>query len=138
MAKCPVCKIEQSGYSWTTTKNGKKWLADSNGKWHDCPASTSKFKTNETYVKRIPLIDKDFEFCYLCDTHMLTAEAHNKYTVLFYTSMEEHINKNHTNNEILDDIDLMVLTDEQKEKMRILWNQPKRTTQYNRIGKLTK
>lgn len=138
MAKCPICKLEQYGYNWVTTKNNKKWLQNSNGQWHDCPASTSKFKSNETFVKRIPLIDKDLMFCYLCDRFILTPEAHIKYPTLFYISMEEHLKTIHPNKEILDDIDFKAVSEEEKDKIRIKWNQPKRTTPYSINKKLVK
>ena len=135
MAKCPVCKEFIDGYEWKPTKSGKKWLFSASGKGHDCPKSTSKFKSNETYVKRIPLIDKNFIFCNLCGNWLLNAEAHEKYPKLHYISMEVHIKTSHPNGEILDDIDFKAVSNNEKERIRIKWNQPKRTTPYKLIGK---
>ena len=42
----------------------------------------------------------------------------------------------HPNNEILDDIDFMVLSDEEKEKHRVGWNMPKINKKYILKNKL--
>lgn len=127
--------------------SGKKWLASSTGKWHDCPASQSKF-SNTKYIKRIPLTDKDYEFCHLCGCWLLILESHEKYPNIHYTSAEEHIKIFHPNGEILDNIDsmlpnlreingMMETLEEARNRIRILWNQPKRITPYKLIGKFS-
>jgi len=67
MAKCPVCKQWLTGYSWTKTKNGKNWLKNTNGMWHDCP------KNQKTYVQKMdltfnPLYTNTYYFCGKCIT----------------------------------------------------------------------
>jgi hypothetical protein len=128
MAKCPICKEMIIGYEWTKTKSGKKWLANSDGKWHDCPKSTSKF--SKTSDKWITLKAIDHEFCNMCDSWLITFNAKKKYPQLHYISMEDHIKTFHPNDEILDEIDMKPISEEQKEKFRISWNKPKRTTIY--------
>ena len=134
MAKCPVCKEFIDGYEWKVTKSGKKWLFNASGEGHDCPANQNKL-SNSKYVKRVPLTDKDHIFCHLCGNWLLSEEAHIKYPKLHYISTKEHIKSLHPNGEILDDIDFKCVSDDEKEKIRIKWNQPKRTTQYKLIGK---
>lgn len=123
-----------------TTKTGKKWLQDSNGKWHDCPKSTNKYtgkqsKGFEKWVKRIPLTDKDHLFCDMCDRFLLSPETHEKYPLYTFVSTEDHNDMFHPNGEILDNIDFIVISDEEKEKLRIKRNQPKRTVKYIAKGK---
>ena len=51
-------------------------------------------------------------------------------------SLTEHLKVFHPNNEILDDIDFMVLSDEEKEKHRVSWNMPKTNKKYILKNKL--
>jgi hypothetical protein len=50
--------------------------------------------------------------------------------------LTEHLKVFHPNNEILDDIDFMVLSDEEKEKHRVGWNMPKINKKYILKNKL--
>lgn len=133
LAKCPVCKQEQYGYEWTTTKSGKKWLKNSEGTWHNCPANQKQeVKKGEPYTK---LVTSDFEFCDMCDTFIFKKETLKKYPKLGGKNMEEHKKMFHPNDEILDDIDFMVITEKEREKIRQARNQPKRKEKYYLLGK---
>ena len=44
--------------------------------------------------------------------------------------MTEHLKVFHPNNEILDDIDFMVISDEEKNKKRMEWKMPKTNKKY--------
>jgi len=132
LAKCPVCKEEQFGYEWTVTKNGKKWLKNSNGQWHDCPKSTGRYEKQQKYII---LKDVDFDFCDGCGKMYYKEETLQKHPTLFGLTLEEHKKKWHPNDEILDDIDYMVLTDEHREILRKKWNKPQPVTKYYLDGK---
>lgn len=129
MARCPVCKTEQYGYNWTATPKGKKWLKNKDGKWHDCPKSVKKYDSKPTYSKyenNVKLTANDFDFCELCSRHLYKEEVLKKYPNIHGLTLTEHLKLFHPNNEILDDIDFMILTDEEKENKRKKINQPKR------------
>jgi len=128
LAKCPVCKQWLTGFNWTTTKNNKKWLKNSSGEWHDCPKNKGKYESN---VKWIKLSKNDYEFCELCGRYGLKESTHLKYPKLSYISKKDHLNLHHPNHEILDDIDFMMFTDEEKERKRKEWGWSKRTTPYH-------
>ena len=130
MAKCPACKIEQVGYNWKTTKNGKKWLSNNSGEWHTCQVNKDKNVKSYFVLKAI-----DYMFCELCGKHLLNEKICKEHTNLTYTSMEKHKQMLHPNGEILDDIDFMVITDEAKKILRTKWKTPKRTIQYMQFGK---
>lgn len=128
LARCPICKSEQVGYNWTATKNGKKWLKNAKGQWHDCPKSTRKYEPRSTfskYEKYIKLTSNDFDFCEFCDGFMYKKEILEKYPDIHGKTLTEHIEMFHPNGEILDEIDYMVLSDDQKEKKRKEWKKPK-------------
>ena len=133
MAKCKYCDIP---LKWKQPYTAGDRPTELNGNAHDCPKFIGKNTSGfAKFEKRTPLIDKDFELCDMCARYFLTEKAHIKYPSLHYISLEFHKEKYHPNSEVLDDIDLMFITDEQKEKMRIMWNQPKRTTKYTLVGK---
>lgn len=110
MAFCPICKKEQIGFEWTKTKNNKNWLRKPNGEWHSCGTKKPK-----GYVK---LTKDDFDKCLLCDRFILSEETHKKHPQIYYISMEDHLRLWHPNGEELDDVDFMVLTDDEKAKMK--------------------
>ena len=134
LAKCPICKIEQYGYNWVTTPKGKKWLKNTEGKWHDCPKTTSKYQSKPTSNTR--LIFSDYEFCELCGIHVYKKETLEKHKYLGGTDLTKHLKMFHPNNEILDDIDFMVVTDEEKENVRAVWKMPKTDKKYVLKNKL--
>jgi hypothetical protein len=138
LARCPVCKVEQIGYEWTTTKTGKKWLKNAQGKWHDCPKSVKRYESRPTYSKHeefVKLTASDFEFCELCSGFLHKEEVLKKHPKINGITLTEHLKLFHPNNEILDDIDFMVLTDEEKERVRKKWNWKKREKKYQLINK---
>jgi len=138
LARCPVCKVEQIGYEWSATKTGKKWLKNAQDKWHDCPKSTKTYESKPTYSKYesyIKLTDKDFDFCELCAGFLHKQEVLKKYPTLHGYTLTEHLKMFHPNNEILDYIDFMVITDKEKEEVRKKWNWEKREKKYQLIGK---
>ena len=129
LARCPICKTEQYGYNWTATPKGKKWLKNSEGRWHDCPKTTSKYQSKPTSsITR--LVFNDYEFCELCGVLVYKKETLEKHKQLSGTDLTEHLNIFHPNNEILDDIDFMVISDEDKEKVRVDWDMPKTDKKY--------
>jgi len=66
MAKCPICKQWLTGFNWTKTKNGKNWLKNNSGEWHDCPKNQTFNKdVNLTYNPTFP---PSFIFCGKCTT----------------------------------------------------------------------
>ena len=65
MAKCPSCKQWLTGFNWTKTKNGKNWLKNSQGQWHDCPKNQKKFGWDLTYN---PVFTPSYDFCGKCAT----------------------------------------------------------------------
>ena len=133
MAKCKYCDIP---LKWKQPYTAGDRPTELNGKAHDCPKFTGKNTSGfAKFEKRIQLVYNDFEFCDMCARYFLTEKTHIKYPSLHYISMGFHKEKYHSSGEVLDDIDFMVITDEQKEKMRIMWNQPKRTTKYTLVGK---
>jgi len=131
MAKCPICKNDIPGFNWVKTKNGKNWLQNSEGQWHDCPKSSSESK-----FKRINLTNEDHDFCDMCGRMCIKEEVFEKYPQLGGQTLEEHVESWHPNGELLDDIDFMVLTDKQKDKLRYQWVQPKRKKKYVLDGKI--
>jgi len=134
LARCPICKTEQYGYNWVTTPKGKKWLKNTEGKWHDCPKTTSKYQSKPTSNTR--LIFSDYEFCELCGIHVYKKETLEKHKYLGGTDLTKHLKMFHPNNEILDDIDFMVVTDEEKENVRAVWKMPKTDKKYVLKNKL--
>ena len=129
LARCPICKTEQYGYNWTATPKGKKWLKNSEGRWHDCPKTTSKYQSKPTSsITR--LVFNDYEFCELCGVLVYKKETLEKHKQLSGTDLTEHLNIFHPNNEILDNIDFMVISDEDKEKVRVDWDMPKTDKKY--------
>jgi len=70
MAKCPVCKQYLTGYSWTKTKNGKNWLKNNSGEWHDCPKSQGRSQKQYGWeIPYKPTFLPSFIFCGKC-THL--------------------------------------------------------------------
>ena len=130
MARCPICKTEQYGYNWTATPKGKKWLKNKDGKWHDCPKTTNKYKPNPSFGSIVKLTFSDYEFCELCGIHFYKKETLEKHKQLGGMNLAEHLKIFHPNNEILDDIDFMVISDEEKNKKRIKWKMPKTNKKY--------
>ena len=130
LARCPICKTEQYGYNWTATPKGKKWLKNAEGKWHDCPKTTSKYQSKSSFVTTVKLVYNDYEFCELCGVHVYKKETLEKHKQLGGTDLTEHLKIFHPNNEILDDIDFMVISDETKEKFRVDWGMPKTDKKY--------
>jgi len=129
LARCPICKTEQHGYNWTATPKGKKWLKNAQGTWHNCPKSTGKYqsKNQKNFVK---VTDKFFDFCELC-SHLLFKESIKlQYPQFYGETLTEHLKIFHPNNEILDEIDFMVISDEEKEKVRVVWGMPKSNKKY--------
>ena len=129
LARCPICKTEQYGYNWTATPKGKKWLKNSEGRWHDCPKTTSKYQSKPT-SSTTRLVFNDYEFCELCGVLVYKKETLEKHKQLSGTDLTEHLKIFHPNNEILDDIDFMVISDEDKEKVRVDWDMPKTDKKY--------
>ena len=129
MARCPICKTEQYGYNWVTTPKGKKWLKNKEGNWHNCPNSTGKYqsKNQKNFVK---VTDKFFDFCELCSMFLFKESIKSQYPQFSGETLTEHLKTFHPNNEILDEIDFMVISDEEKEKMRMLWGMPKINKKY--------
>lgn len=127
LARCPICKTEQYGYNWTVTPKGKKWLKNKDGKWHDCPANKRTKPQTSSYLK---LVFNDYKFCELCGIHVYKKETLEKHKQLSGLSLTEHLKVFHPNNEILDDIDFMVLSDEEKQKVRTVWKMPKTNKKY--------
>jgi len=70
MAKCPVCKQYLAGFNWTKTKNGKNWLKNTSGEWHDCPKNQKQYSGDLTYN---PTPIPHFIFCGKC-THLCKDE----------------------------------------------------------------
>ena len=130
LARCPICKTEQYGYNWTATPKGKKWLKNSEGKWHDCPKTTSKYQSKSSFVTTVKLVYNDYELCELCGIHVYKKETLEKHKQLGGTDLTEHLKIFHPNNEILDEIDFMVISDESKEKFRVNWGMPKTDKKY--------
>ncbi len=129
MAKCVVCKKWYDGYEWTITKTGKKWLYSiRDGKWHDCPLSKKTFDYGQ---KRIEYTKNDYQFCNLCGRMVIKNEFLNKYPNINQITMEQHQKMFHPNGEILDDVDFMCLTEQQKQTYRSKVNKPKRTIPYD-------
>tara|TARA_R110001599_G_scaffold11343_1_gene54151 strand:+ start:203 stop:628 length:426 start_codon:yes stop_codon:yes gene_type:complete len=130
LARCPICKTEQHGYSWTATPKGKKWLKNVEGKWHDCPKTTSKYQSKSSFVTTVKLVYNDYDFCELCGVLVYKKETLEKHAQLSGFNLTEHTKVFHPNNEILDDIDFMVISDESKESIRVDWNMPKTNKKY--------
>ena len=126
MARCPICKIEQYGYNWVTTPKGKKWLKNKEGSWHNCPKTAGKLNQKD-FLK---VTDKFFDFCELCSHLVYKESIKTQYPQLYGESLTEHLKIFHPNNEILDDIDFMVISDESKEKFRVDWGMPKTDKKY--------
>lgn len=63
MAKCPVCKQWLTGFNWAKTKNGKNWLKNNSGEWHDCPKNQKQYNMDLTYN---PTFRQSFIFCGKC------------------------------------------------------------------------
>jgi hypothetical protein len=133
LARCPICKTEQYGYNWTVTPKGKKWLKNKDGKWHDCPANKKTKSQTSSYLK---LVFNDYEFCELCGIHVYKKETLEKHKQLSGLNLTEHLKMFHPNNEILDDIDFMVISDEEKNKKRMEWKIPKINKKYILKNKL--
>jgi hypothetical protein len=129
LARCPICKTEQYGYNWTATPKGKKWLKNSEGRWHDCPKTTSKYQSKPT-SSTTRLVFNDYEFCELCGILVYKKETLEKHKQLGGMDLTEHLKTVHPNNEILDDVDFMVISDEDKEEFRIRCNLPKINKKY--------
>ena len=128
MARCPICKTEQYGYNWVSTPKGKKWLKNAQGIWHNCPKSTGKYQSKKKdFVK---VTDKFFDFCELCSVLFFKESIKSQYPQFSGEILTEHLKRFHPNNEILDEIDFMVISDEEKEKVRVSWGMPKSNKKY--------
>jgi len=128
LARCPICKTEQYGYNWVSTPKGKKWLKNAQGIWHNCPKSTGKYQSKKKdFVK---VTDKFFDFCELCSVLFFKESIKSQYPQFSGEILTEHLKRFHPNNEILDEIDFMVISDEEKEKVRVSWGMPKSNKKY--------
>lgn len=136
LARCPICKTEQYGYNWTATPKGKKWLKNKDGKWHNCPKTTSKYQSKPSFGSIVKLTFSDYEFCELCGIHVYKKETLEKHSQLGGLNLTQHLKMFHPNNEILDDIDFMVISNEEKNKKRIEWKMPKIDKKYILKNKL--
>lgn len=126
LAKCPVCKTEQNGYDWVRTPKGKKWLRNKDGVWHSCPMTKNKNNSKPSFGSIVKLTFNDYEFCDLCGNHFYKKSTKEKYKNIHGDTLTEHLKKFHKNNELLDEVDFMVLTDQEKEE--------KRSGKYNRCN----
>lgn len=131
MAKCPICKNDIPGFNWVKTKKGKNWLQNNDGQWHDCPKSNGGVK-----YKIVNLTNDDLDFCDMCGRFCIKPETFEKHPQLGGLTITEHVQQWHPNGEILDDIDFMVLTYKEKDKLRYQWVQPKRKKKYILDGKI--
>lgn len=74
MAKCPICKQYLIGFNWTKTKNGKNWLKNNSGEWHDCPKNQrAEGKQYGAEIPYKPIFPPSFIFCGKC-THLCKDE----------------------------------------------------------------
>lgn len=131
MAKCKYC---DAPLKWKKPYTAGDRPVELSGKEHDCP----KFKGKGGYAKNekwIVLKADDYEFCNMCARFCYKESTFEKYPMIKYVSLEEHIKLYHPNDEILDDIDFMVASDEEKERIRVKWGVPKRTKKYMLIDR---
>ena len=82
------------------------------------------------------MVFNDYEFCELCGIHVYKKETLEKHKQLSGLNLTEHLKMFHPNNEILDDIDFMVISDEEKNKKRMEWKIPKINKKYILKNKL--
>jgi hypothetical protein len=107
---------------------------EANGKWKLEP---HKDAMNDwcikPFVKRQPIYmgkSSDYVKCELClgnSGHCFVDDFFERHPEVAGKTLSEHKEMYHPNGEILDDIDFMVLTDEQKERVREIQNKPKPT-----------
>lgn len=76
----------------------------------------------------------NYDFCMYCGKLFFKQETLNEHpTLSHHHALAQHKLLFHYNGEILDDIDFMVLSDDDKEKKRVEWGRPKRTMPYQLI-----
>ena len=133
MAKCPACKKDIFGYNWSITKNGKKWLRNAEGQWHDCPNSQRKTYENTTGSLNGKFSQSDFVICKYCGHCLYKQHVFERYPQLVgvHKTLEQHIEAWHPNGEILDKYDFMCLSDENKNKLRVEHGVVKRSSFYS-------
>lgn len=96
------------------------------GSPHNC---SSFSKGSEDYGGRKKLVKctKDmFNMCELCNRWLFTEETHIQHPQFHHVSMSKHMKMFHPNDEVLDDIDFKVMTDEQKNILRHSWEEQAR------------
>lgn len=126
MANCKYCNIP---LKWKKPYTAGDRPVELNDQPHNCPKFGNGKKQNK--VKWSPPLESgDLELCDMCGRWLITKKAHDKRPELHYVDMIEHIETFHPNGEILDDIDFMAITSEQKETFRLKTNTPKITTKY--------
>ena len=118
---CNKCGHKNLGWDYGFNKITKKWKLENHkrndGKWCNKPPDEKWKKAKKS----------DYLKCKLCTGnggHLLTESGHERFPHTFYETMEEHLLRYHPNGEIRDEIEMMVLTDEEKADMRISWKCP--------------
>jgi len=118
---CNKCKHKNLGWDYDFNKKTGKWKLEnhkrSDGKWCNKPPENKFYKgKKEDYVK--------CELCLGNSGHCYVDDFFDRHPEIHGHTISEHKAQWHPNGELLDDIDFMVISDEEKEKTRKLWNQP--------------
>tara|TARA_R110000824_G_scaffold175358_2_gene353726 strand:+ start:1003 stop:1392 length:390 start_codon:yes stop_codon:yes gene_type:complete len=117
---CNKCQTKELGWDMEYNKKTGKWKLDDHrrqdGKWCNKLSKQSQ----EIKIKK-----NDIEKCKLCKGNsgwILTEQGRSRLVDRHSPTMEEHLKTYHPNNEVLDDIDIMVIFNDQKEQLRIYRN----------------
>lgn len=121
---CNKCGKSDLGWNKQAFKDTGKWKLeahkDSNSDWCIKPYK----KVVRMYMGK----KSDYVKCKLClgnSGHCFVDGFFERHPEVNGHTLSEHTAQWHPNGEILDDIDFMVISDEEKAKVRKLWNQPK-------------
>jgi hypothetical protein len=120
---CNKCGKKNLGWDYDFNKKTGKWKLENHkrmdGKWCNKPPENKVQKTTSA----------DYAECELClgnSGHCMSDDwCRRNPDHARATTLSEHKARHHPNGEVLDEIDFMILTDEQKAKTRLVWNQPK-------------
>ena len=113
---CNKCGKKSLGWDYDFNKKTKKWKLENHkrqdGKWCNKPREEKTlFTVKKTDIVKCELCLGNSGFCY-------TPEVYERHPELGGHTLEEHMKIFHKNNEVLDDVDMMALSDNEKHEFR--------------------
>ena len=113
---CNKCNVRELGWDYSYNKSTGRWKLEDHrrkdGKW----CNKLSIQSQETPTKK-----GDLEKCKLClgnSGWLLSETGRERHPRWYSLTPEEHKNMFHPNNEILNDVDFMILTDEERLEIK--------------------